>query len=107
MGSWWRAFAELLLEEAVQAMLAGKLDVPRSLIRDVIKESIGYTELVRLTGKPEESLIHIFGPSGKLTAANMVSVVNQLQTYRGLSLQVKFVPVPRRCTAKARPGSAG
>jgi len=34
------AFAEALLQMAVQEMLAGDLDVARSLIRDVIKGSI-------------------------------------------------------------------
>ena len=73
-----RAFVEALLEEAVQAMLGGELDV---------------------------SLM--FGPKGNPTAANMVSVLDQLQQYTGVSLQVKSVRVPRRRAASGRPESAG
>jgi hypothetical protein len=54
------AFAEALLQMAVQEMLAGDLDVARSLIRDVIKGSIGYAELSRRTGTPEKSLVRMF-----------------------------------------------
>jgi len=97
-----RAYAEALLEEAVEAMLGGELDVARSLIRDVIKGSIGYSELSRLTGTPEKSLIRMFGPTGNPTAANMVSVSDQWQQYSGVSLQVKSVRVPRRRAVKAR-----
>jgi DNA-binding phage protein len=102
-----RVFAEALLEEAVQAMLGGELDVARSLIRDVIKGSIGYAELSRLTGTPEKSLIRMFGPSGNPTAANMVGVLDQLQRYSGVSLQVKSVRVPKKRAAKVRAESAG
>ena len=67
------AFAEALLQMAVQEMLAGDLDVARSLIRDVIKGSIGYAELSRRTGTPEKSLVRMFGPNGNPTAANIFS----------------------------------
>jgi hypothetical protein len=61
------AFAGVLLEEAVQCMLAGELPTARSLIRDAIKGSIGYAELSRRTGTPEKSLIDL--PLRKLVAA--------------------------------------
>lgn len=95
------AFADALLEEAVQEMLAGEFDVARSLIRDVIKGSIGYAELSRRTGTPEKSLVRMFGPSGNPTAANMFNVLAQLQRHSGISLQVKSVRDLRRRTAKA------
>ena len=100
------AFADALLQEAVQEMLAGELDVARSLIRDVIKGSMGYAELSRRTGTPEKSLVRMFGPNGNPTAANMFSVLAQLQRHSGVSLQVRSVRVPRKRSAKAGPGSA-
>jgi hypothetical protein len=39
------AFAGALLEEAVECLLAGDLPTARSLIRDVIKGSMGYGQL--------------------------------------------------------------
>ena len=100
------AFADALLEEAVQEMLAGELDVARSLIRDVIKGSMGYAELSRRTGTPEKSLVRMFGPNGNPTAANIFSVLAQLQRHSGVSLQVRSVRVPRKRSAKAGSASA-
>lgn len=100
------AFAEALLQMAVQEMLAGDLDVARSLIRDVIKGSIGYAELSRRTGTPEKSLVRMFGPSGNPTAANIFSVLAQLQRASGVSLQVKSVRAHRKPSIKPRFGSA-
>jgi len=100
------AFAEALLQMAVQEMLAGDLDVARSLIRDVIKGSIGYAELSRRTGTPEKSLVRMFGPSGNPTAANIFSVLAQLQRASGVSLQVKSVRAQGKPTIKPRSGSA-
>jgi len=100
------AFAEALLQMAVQEMLAGDLDVARSLIRDVIKGSIGYAELSRRTGTPEKSLVRMFGPSGNPTAANIFSVLAQLQRASGVSLQVKSVRAQGKPSIKPRSGSA-
>ena len=100
------AFAEALLQMAVQEMLAGDLDVARSLIRDVIKGSIGYAELSRRTGTPEKSLVRMFGPSGNPTAANIFSVLAQLQRASGVSLQVKSVRTRGKPSIKTRSGSA-
>jgi DNA-binding phage protein len=100
------AFAEALLQMAVQEMLAGDLDVARSLIRDVIKGSIGYAELSRRTGTPEKSLVRMFGPSGNPTAANIFSVLAQLQRASGVSLQVKSVRAQGKRSIKPRSGSA-
>ena len=100
------AFADALLQMAVQEMLAGDLDVARSLIRDVIKGSIGYAELSRRTGTPEKSLVRMFGPSGNPTAANIFSVLAQLQRASGVSLQVKSVRAKGKPSIKPRSGSA-
>lgn len=100
------ALAEALLQMAVQEMLAGDLDVARSLIRDVIKGSIGYAELSRRTGTLEKSLVRMFGPSGNPTATNMFSVLAQLQRASGVSLQVKSVRAQRKPSIKPRSGSA-
>ena len=94
------AFADALLEEAVQEMLAGELDVARSLIRDVIKGSIGYAERSRRTGTPEKSLVRMFGSTGNPTAANVFAVLAQLQRHSGVSLQVKSVRVPKKRVAR-------
>ncbi len=99
-------FADALLQEAVQEMLAGELDLARSLIRDVIKGSMGYAELSRRTGTPEKSLVRMFGPNGNPTAANIFRVLAQLQRHSGVSLQVRSVRAPRKRSTKAGSASA-
>ena len=90
------AFAGALLEEAVQCLLADDVATARSLIRDVIKGSMGYAELSQRIGTPEKSLVRMFGPTGNPTVANIGSVLNALQEYGRFRLQVRFEPVPIR-----------
>jgi len=96
------AFASALLEGAVECMLTGELPVARSLIRDVIKGSIGYAELSRRTRTPEKSLIRMFGPSGNPTAANMSCVLHELQRYGCVRLRVRSEPAVRTRPARKR-----
>jgi DNA-binding phage protein len=83
------AFVGALLGEAVELMLEGELAAARSLIRDVIKGSMGYAELSRRTGTPEKSLVRMFGPSGNPTVANVSSVLLELQRYGRVRLRVR------------------
>ena len=83
-------------------MLAGDLDVARSLIRDVIKGSIGYVELSKRTGTPEKSLVRMFGPKGNPTVANLFGVLAQLQRHSGVTIQVEVVPSRKQRVAKPR-----
>ena len=82
------AFAVDLLREAAECLLGGELSVARDLVRCVIKGSMGYAELSRRTGKPETSLIRMFGPNGNPTAENLSSVFAQLQQAGGVKLRV-------------------
>jgi DNA-binding phage protein len=94
-------FVAALLEEAVECLLAGDLPTARSLIRDVIKGAMGYAELSRRTGAPEKSLVRMFGPTGNPTAANMASVLSELQRHGRVRLRVRSEPVAGRRGGKA------
>ena len=96
------AFAGALLEEAVECLLAGDLPTARSLIRDAIKGSMGYAELSRCTGTPEKSLVRMFGPAGNPTAANMASVLHELQRHGRVRLRVRSEPVAGRRAGQHR-----
>jgi len=48
----------------------------------------------------------MFGPNGNPTAANIFSVLAQLQRHSGVSLQVRSVRLPRKRPAKAGSASA-
>lgn len=83
------AFVGALLGEAVELMLSGELAAARTIIRHVIKGSIGYAELSRRTGTPEKSLVRMFGPSGNPTVANVSTVLRELQRHGRVRLRVR------------------
>jgi len=89
-------FARALLQEAAQALLANDLAVARSLIRDVIKGTIGYATLSRRTGTPEKSLVRMFGANGNPTATNLFAVLSHLQRHSGIQFQVEALPAAAR-----------
>jgi hypothetical protein len=58
------AFAEALLREGVDTMLAGDVDTGKAILRDYIKVTIGFEKLGEATGIHRTSLIRMFGPRG-------------------------------------------
>jgi DNA-binding phage protein len=98
------ALARGLLDEAVGALLSNETAAARNLIRHVIKGTIGYAELARLTATPEKSLIRMFGPKGNPTAAKLFSVLEQLQHCTGVRFTVHSIRTkPARKAAGHRP----
>jgi DNA-binding phage protein len=81
-------FAESLLREAVDVMLAGDVETGKAVLRDYIKATVGFEELGRKTGNPPKSLIRMFGPRGNPQAKNLFNVLGYLQRQAGLHLQV-------------------
>ena len=86
------AFAEALLSEGINALLAGEVDVGTSLLRDYIAATVGFERLGEATGTAAESLIHMFGPGGSPQARNLFGVIGQLQRQAGIALHVTVGP---------------
>ena len=87
-------FARALLGEAVQAMLAGDLQVGKALARDYINASLGFEELGRRLDASPKSLMRMFGVSGNPHASNLFAVLEVLQDDAGVTLCV--VPAGRK-----------
>jgi DNA-binding phage protein len=85
------AFAEALLREGVDALLAGDLDTGKTILRDYIKATVGFEKLGEATGAPPKSLIRMFGPSGNPQARNLFGVITYLQQRAGVRLRVSSV----------------
>jgi len=83
------AFRDALLEEGIDALLAGELDVGKSILRDYINATIGFERLAEETGTPSKSLMRMFGPTGNPNARNLFSVIRSLQRASGVSLRVR------------------
>ena len=86
------AFAEALLREGVDTMLAGDIDTGKAILRDYIKATIGFEKLGEATGTQPKSLIRMFGPRGNPQARNLFSVLGCLQKRAGVELHVMAGP---------------
>jgi hypothetical protein len=81
-------YAEALLREGVDAMLAGDVDTGKTILRDYIKATVGFEKLGAATGAPPKSLIRMFGPRGNPQAKNLFGVIGYLQKRAGVKLRV-------------------
>lgn len=83
-----KSFAEALLREGIDAMLAGDVDTGKSILRDYIKATVGFEQLASAVDTPAKSLIRMFGPSGNPQAKNLFGVIGYLQERAGVELRV-------------------
>ena len=77
-------FREALLKEAVDAMLAGEVDVGKAVLRDYINATIGFKELGGCANKPAKSLMRMFGPTGNPQARNLFEIIGHIQRHEGI-----------------------
>jgi DNA-binding phage protein len=87
------AFAEALLREAIDTMLAGDVETGKAVLRDYIKATIGFEKLGQATGTQPKSLIRMFGPRGNPQARNLFNVLGYLQRQAGVELHVTIQTV--------------
>lgn len=85
-------FAERLLREGIDCMLAGDVDAGKAILRDYIKATVGFEKLGRATHTQPKSLIRMFGPRGNPQARNLFSVLGYLQKQAGIELHVEHGP---------------
>lgn len=82
-------FRHALLTEAVESLLSGDLAGAKAILRSTIKATIGYRALTQATGIPEKSLIRMFGPGGNPRASHLTRVIDALQEYEEVRLEVR------------------
>ena len=73
------AFADALLREGIDTMLAGDVDTGKAILRDYIKATIGFEKVGAATRTPAKSLIRMLGPRGNPQARNLFSIIGYLQ----------------------------
>jgi len=84
-------FRKALFQEAVQTLLQGDIDAGRSAIRAYINATLGFEKLSIALGRPQKSLMRMFGPGANPTAENLLGVIGVLQTETGVHLEVRAV----------------
>jgi len=85
------AFRKALFQEAVQTLLEGDIDAGRAAMREYINATIGFEKLSAALGRPQKSLMRMFGPDGNPTAENLLGVIGVLQAETGVRLEVRAV----------------
>ncbi|MDE0242955.1 MAG: transcriptional regulator [bacterium] len=85
------AFREELLEEGIECLLSGDLEIGKPVLRDYINATIGFQELGSLTEKSPKSLMRMFGPAGNPQARNLFEAIGRILEREGLHLKVKAI----------------
>ena len=82
-------FRKELLREGVEAMLAGDVATAKTILRDYINATMGFTDLAEATRIPSKSLMRMLGPGGNPRADNLFAIVSFLQRREGVRFEVK------------------
>jgi DNA-binding phage protein len=80
-----------MLEDAINALLAGELDEGRLLLRQYVNATIGFPELARRTGKTDKNLMRSLGPNGSPTAANLFQIIRACMKAEGVTVAAHLV----------------
>ena len=82
-------FRKELLREGVEAMLAGDVATAKTILRDYINATLGFTDLAEATRIPSKSLMRMLGPAGNPRADNLFEIVSFLQHREGVRFEIK------------------
>ena len=85
-------FRRELLREGVESMLTGDIATAKTILRDYINATVGFTELAQGTHIPSKSLMRMLGPAGNPRADNLFEVVGFLQQRGGVRFHVQAAP---------------
>ena len=82
-------FRKALLREGVEAMLAGDVATAKTILRDYINATVGFSDLAEAIHIPSKSLMRMLGPAGNPRADNLFEIVSVLQRREGVRFEVK------------------
>src|SRR5215469_5099667 len=86
-------FRKELLREGIECMLSGDIATAKTILRDYINATVGFTELAEATHIPSKSLMRMLGPAGNPRADNLFEVVTFLQRREGIRFHIRAAPV--------------
>jgi DNA-binding phage protein len=84
-------FRKELLREGVDCLLAGDVETGKTILRDYINATVGFSKLSRVTRIPPKSLMRMLGPNGNPRAQNIFDIVAGLQQHEGIRLSVRSI----------------
>src|SRR4051812_13724843 len=80
------AFRKALLREGIECFLSGDMDTGKTLLRDLINATVGFSKLGKAIKRSPKSLMRMLGPNGNPHAKNLFEIVTFLQEHE----QVRF-----------------
>jgi len=83
------AFRRELLREGIECFLSGDVETGKTVLRDFINATVGFTKLAEAMDRSPKSLMRMFGPSGNPHARNLFEVVAFLQRQERIRLRVR------------------
>ena len=86
-------FRKELLREGIEAMLGGDIATAKTILRDYINATMGFTQLAEATHIPSKSLMRMLGPAGNPRADTLFDVVSFLQQREGVRFHLKAGPI--------------
>ncbi len=83
------AFRRELLREAVESFLSGDVEAGKTVLRNYIHATVGFSELAQDTQHSPKSLMRMLGPSGNPQARNLFEIVRYLQEKENVRFKVR------------------
>ena len=81
-------FRRALLKEAIGCMIAGEVEVCKSLLRKVSNGTVGFIKMGEDLGRSPKVLMRMFSAKGNPQAKNLFEIVAYLQKIEGRRLEV-------------------
>jgi putative addiction module killer protein len=83
-------YRQALLREAVECVVNGDLATGKTVLRDYVNATVGFSGLEKRTRIPAKSLMRMLGPKGSPSAANLSSILSALQKTEGVHFELSL-----------------
>ena len=84
------AFRRELLREGIESMLEGDVDTGKTILRDYINATVGFTELAHAVHRSPKSVMRMLGPNGNPQAQNLFQIVAYLMDQEGVRFKLRM-----------------
>ena len=81
-------FRRALLKEALSCMLAGDVEIGKSVLRKYINGTVGFIKLGEDLGRSPKALMRLFSAKGNPQAKNLFEIVAYLQEIERTKLEI-------------------
>ena len=86
------AFAQALLDEAVNLFLNGEPDIARLVLRDLVNATVGFEGLAMDIHKSSKSVHRMLSRSGNPTMENFSAIITAIKKTLHVDIKAQVVP---------------